>query len=88
MYLHIGGGVMLPDDGVVGVFDLDNTTAASRDTRAFLSRAEREGRLENAADDLPKSFVVCREKTWLSQLAPATLLRRSGLSVAELTKTG
>ena len=79
---------MLPDDGVVGVFDLDNTTAASRDTRAFLSRAEREGRLENAADDLPKSFIVCREKTWLSQLAPATLLRRSGLSVAELTKTG
>ena len=54
----------------------------------LLSRAEREGRLENAADDLPKSFIVCREKTWLSQLAPATLLRRSGLSVAELTKTG
>lgn len=85
MYLHIGGGVMLPDEEVVGVFDLDNTTAASRDTRAFLARAEREGRMYNAADDLPKSFVVCRKSAWLSQMNTATLLRRSVLSLTELT---
>lgn len=88
MYLHIGGGIMLPDEEVVGIFDLDNTTAASRDTRAFLSRAEQEKRLKNAADDLPKSFVICREQVWLCQPAASTLLRRSGLSIAELTGAG
>jgi len=42
--------------------------------------AERAGQVINAAEDIPKSFVVCREdgKTavYLSQMAASTLLRR------------
>ena len=43
--------------------------------------ADRAGEVLNAAEDIPKSFVVCRdgEKTgvYLSQMAAATLLRRA-----------
>ena len=84
MYLHIGGGVVLPQADIIGIFDLDNTTATSRDTQRFLSRAEREGRLENAAEDIPKTFVVCAERVYLSQMASATLLRRSETALSEL----
>ena len=46
-----------------------------------LSAAEKAGQIINAAEDIPKSFVVCRdgEKTgvYLSQMAAATLLRRA-----------
>lgn len=81
MYLHIGADVIVKKSAVVAVLDLDNTTG-SRTTRDFLAAAERGGRVINAAEDLPKSFVLCRdekgERVYLSQLSPATLLRRSG----------
>ncbi|MCR5663486.1 MAG: DUF370 domain-containing protein [Oscillospiraceae bacterium] len=83
MYLHLGKGFVVPKKAVVGVFDLDVTSQSHR-TRAFLRRAEQAGEVLNAAEDLPKSFVVCCEngqnRVILSQMAAATLLRRSDVS--------
>ena len=82
MYLYLGQGAVVPQTAVVAVCDMDNTTSSPA-TRAFLSRAEREGRLRAVFDDLPKSFVICREPgeeqttVYLSQLSPATLLKRA-----------
>ena len=80
MYLHLGQSVVVPFRDVIGIFDLDNTTSSHR-TRAFLSRAEREGELVDVSMDVPKSFVLCRSElgtmVYLSQLYPATLLRRA-----------
>ena len=58
MYLHLGQSVVVPFRDVVGVFDLDNASS-SHLTRAFLERAEKEGRVVNVSDDLPRSFVLC-----------------------------
>lgn len=81
MYLHLGGDVIVRKSSVVCVCDMDNTTG-SKITRDFLAAAEKAGRVVNAAEDLPKSFVICSDETgervYLSQLAPATLLRRAG----------
>ena len=57
MYLHLGQSVVVPFRDVLGVFDLDNTSS-SHLTRAFLERAEKEGRVVNVSDDLPRSFVL------------------------------
>ena len=81
MYLNLGQSVVVQKKSVIGIFDLDNTTQSHR-TRAFLERAEREGRLISLGDDLPKSFVVCQEgkgpgKVYISQLASATLRGRA-----------
>ena len=80
MYLHLGQNVVVPKSSVIGVFDMDNTTS-SKWTVKFLNDAQREGRLVNISDDIPKSFVVCcdgdKETVYLSQLAPSTLLKRS-----------
>ena len=80
MYLHLGQSVMVPYRSVVALFDLDNSTWSHR-TRAFLKRAEREGRVILVGEDLPKSFVLCQEGegaplVYLSQLNTATLLNR------------
>ena len=80
MYLHLGQGVVVPHRDVLGVFDLDNTSS-SRLTRAFLERAEREGRVVDVSGDLPKSFALCRARegpavVYLSQLSAATLRGR------------
>ncbi len=81
MYLHLGQAVVVPEGEIVGIFDLDNASWSPR-TRRFLERAEKEGRVVNAASDLPKAFVLRqrRDKTslvYLSQLSPATLKGRA-----------
>jgi hypothetical protein len=87
MYLHLGQSVVVPYASVIGLFDLDNTTASHR-TRAFLEKAEREGRVVNVSEELPKSFVLCQDggkppTIYISQLATATLLRRAESNLFE-----
>lgn len=81
MYLHLGQSVVVPFRDVVGIFDLDNTSA-SHLTRKFLERAQRDGRVVNVSEELPKSFVLCgnpgkNATIYISQLSSATLLRRA-----------
>ncbi|MDR1157258.1 MAG: DUF370 domain-containing protein [Oscillospiraceae bacterium] len=79
MYLHLGSNVVVPHAAVIGVFDLE-LTSQSRLTKQFLTRAEREGRIETASDDLPASFVLCQRdggaRVYLSQISAATLAKR------------
>ncbi len=75
-YVYLGGDAARREDGILGIFDLDNTSW-SHLTRDFLARAERDGRVKNAAEDIPRSFVLCADKTViLTQPSPATLARR------------
>ncbi len=77
MYLHIGGEADLRTEEILFICDMDNATA-SHITRTALTRAQEEGRLFDAADDLPKAFIVCADgSVYLSQLNSATLLRRA-----------
>ena len=76
-YLHIGGEVDLRSEEILFICDMDNATA-SHITRASLRMAEEEGRVFNAAEDLPRSFLVCADGSiYLSGLNAATLLRRA-----------
>ncbi len=72
---------MVREEDVIGIFDLENTTV-SKITREFLKRAEDENLVEDVCYDLPRSIVVCRDfvcgkRVYITQIAPATLLRRS-----------
>ena len=79
-YLHLGKGTLVREDEVLGIFDLD-ITSQSHLTRKFLSMADKAGQVVNAAEDIPKSFVLCKQKgetrVYLSQMASATLLKRA-----------
>ena len=80
-YLHIGMNVMVDPQRVIGIFDLDNTST-SKHTRRFLDGAEKEGVVQSACEDIPRSFVVCdhpyhRQIIYLSQLNSQTLLKRA-----------
>ena len=80
-YLHIGMNVMVDPRRIIGIFDLDNTST-SKHTRRFLDGAEKEGVVQSACEDIPKSFVVCdhpyhRQIIYLSQLNSQTLLKRA-----------
>ena len=87
-YLHIGMNVMVDPRRVIGIFDLDNTST-SKLTRRFLDGAEKEGVVQSACEDIPRSFVVCDHPyhpqiVYLSQLNSVTLQKRAESSELEL----
>lgn len=76
MYLYMGGDAAVESRNIIGIFDLDNTSWSIH-TRRYLSAAEKAGKLCNAAEDIPKSFVVCADETViLTQPNTAILVRR------------
>lgn len=80
MYLHIGQNEIVPENRVVGIFDLDKCSYGSR-AREYLAKAEAEGVVLDVSGDLPKSFVVCDHPyhpqiVYLSQLSSTTLQKR------------
>ncbi len=80
MYLTLGKETVIPENTVLGVFDLDTSTQ-SPISREFLSQAEKRGQVMNTAEDLPISFFLCedRKKTliYLSQSSSRTVYRKS-----------
>lgn len=85
MYVNIGGGFALRRADIVAVFDMDNATW-SRITRDALALAEKRGEVINAAEDIPRSFIICEEngvrKIYLSQLSSAAVARRGSAAGA------
>ena len=76
MYLYLGADAVADGRDIVGIFDLDNASWSYR-TREFLSAAEKAGKMELAAEDIPKSFAVLTDGTViLSQPNTAVLVKR------------
>ena len=89
MYLNIGGGFVVRRADVVAVFDMDNATW-SRITRGALALAEKRGEVINAAEDIPRSFILCEEHGVRRGLSIPALQRghsaqEHGIQVKEVT---
>jgi len=79
MYLHLGDEFIIPFHTIIGIFDMDAVTV-TKTGQKFLQNAEKNGRLYTISENLPKSFIVCRENgqetVYLSQISATTLNRR------------
>ena len=79
MFLHLGNEKVVPTKSVIGIFDIENTSV-SKNTKDFLYNAEKKGQVVYVTNDLPKSYVVCKEKdkavVYISQISAATLKKR------------
>lgn len=89
MYIHLGNDVVVNESSVVGIFDIENTSISPA-TKDFLTAAQKNNRIIYVTNDLPKSFVVCRDKdgfvVYVCQVAPATMLKRAELNEEEKAK--
>ena len=81
MYLHIGNRVNVREQDIIGIFDADRTTT-SWITRKYLSEAQKKALVSAANDEIPKSFVLYRDrrdgrlKIYFSQLSTSALFGR------------
>lgn len=62
MYIHIGENKIVRAKDIVAIFDMDSATVSSV-TKKYLSNAQNEGRVKALGFDLPRSFIVMRDKT-------------------------
>ena len=62
MYIKIGPSFYIDKERIIGIFDMDTATVAAS-TRAFLTKAQKEGRVSLADEDIPKSFLLVDGKT-------------------------
>ena len=60
MYLHIGNGITIRKNKVIGIFDLDSSTVSSI-TKKYINKNEKEGNIIYGDSDLPRTFVLHEE---------------------------
>ncbi len=75
MYIYLGGDTAISTRDIIGVFDMDTSTV-NKATRDYLTKAEKEKRVIYVNYELPKSFIVCRDKIYVCPLNTATILKR------------
>ncbi len=76
MFLFLGGDVTVPEKDVIGVFDIEECSV-SRMTADYLNSCQKKGRVEYVSLDMPKSFVVCTDKTYISNVSNSTINKRA-----------
>ena len=68
MFIHIGENKVVRKKDIVAIFDMDSATVSSV-TRKMLSVAQKEKRVIPLGYDLPRSFILMKDKTiYLSSL--------------------
>ena len=76
MFIHLGEDTVVTDKEIIGVFDIDTSTV-NKATRDYLSKAEKDKRVIYVNYDLPKSFIVCDDKVYISPINTSTINKRS-----------
>ena len=75
MYIHIGNNKVVRDTDILGIFDLDSATV-SVNTRNYLSNAQREKRVITLGYELPKSFIILKNKeVYLSPFNTSSIIK-------------
>jgi hypothetical protein len=76
MYLHVGGGQVVPIKEIVLIMNLD-TMAKSENNRNFIKTAAEEGFIQTVAPDGEvNSWVITTEKVIASPISASTLVKR------------
>lgn len=76
MFLYLGGDITVRADDVVGIFDIEECSV-SKITAEYLNSCQKNGRIVNVSEDMPKSFTVTEQKTYISNVSNSTIVKRN-----------
>lgn len=83
MYLHVGNELNIRVSDIVGIFDADSATVSAV-TKKYISAQNAKNLVQFASTELPKSFLLYRNRKknqyeiCFSQLSTSALLGRLG----------
>lgn len=76
MFLYLGGDITVKSKDVIGIFDIEECSV-SRTTVEFLNFSQKNGRIVNVSEEMPKSFIVTENKTYISNVSNRTIALRA-----------
>lgn len=87
MYVHAGNNRLIRTRSIIGIFDMDTATIA-HPTREYLKNAEKNGRMVNIKEEIPKSFIVTvddenEDTVYISQISTQALAGRIYAGIKE-----
>jgi hypothetical protein len=71
--MYLGENVFVKNSEIIGVFDIERCSASAV-TREYLAALGK--RAVTITYEMPKSFVITKDKTYISQLMAKTLKKR------------
>ena len=76
MFLFLGGEVTVRSDDIIGIFDIEECSV-SRTTAEYLNLCQKKSQIVNISEDMPKSFIVTADKTYISNVSHTTICKRA-----------
>ena len=75
MFLYLGGDTTVKSNDVIGIFDIEECSV-SRMTADYLNACQKKGIVVNVSEEMPKTFVVCADKTYITNVSNQTINKR------------
>ena len=60
MFIHIGGDIVIKSEDIVGILEIENTST-SKITKEYF-RKNGKNVINISSEDLPRSFIITKEK--------------------------
>ena len=76
MFLFLGGDISVRSEDVIGVFDIEECSV-SRTTAEYLNSCQKKSLIVNVSEDIPKSFIVAADHTYISNVSHKTICKRA-----------
>lgn len=75
MYISLGSDVSVHKNDIIGIFDIEKTSVV-RSVNDYLSGCQKSGRIYYVSLDMPKSFVVCDDCVYVTNVGASTIGKR------------
>lgn len=79
MFLFLGGECTIKSSDIIGIFDIEECSV-SRTTADYLNSCQKKNKVVYVSQDMPKSFVVCTDKTYISNVSNSTINKRGKIT--------
>lgn len=75
MYISLGSDVTVHKNDIIGIFDIEKTSVV-RSVNDYLSGCQKSGGIYYVSLEMPKSFVVCENCVYVTNVGTSTLKKR------------
>lgn len=75
MYISLGNDVSVLKSDIIGVFDIEKTSVV-KSVNDFLGYCQRNNRIYYVSLEMPKSFVMCKDCVYITNVSANTIGKR------------
>ena len=76
MFVHIGGDITVRSSSIIAVVNLDEVLPSQKDFYSFIDHEDEINRLQYVTEDLPKTLVITKDKTYVCPISSQVFLNR------------